>query len=71
MQSQQDTSEESVMRQRSEPEAAQREHERQDTPYVQVQPADSAATSASALQAVQDALDLRDNGGDVPAGDEE
>jgi hypothetical protein len=39
--------------------------------YPQVKPADPAATSASALQAVQFALDRRDNGGDTNAGDDE
>ncbi len=39
--------------------------------YPQVKPADPAATSASALQAVQVALDRRDNGGDAHTGDDE
>ncbi|HET9897404.1 MAG TPA: hypothetical protein VFQ44_20935 [Streptosporangiaceae bacterium] len=36
-----------------------------------VQPADSATTSTSALQAVQVALDRRDNGGNSRTGDDE
>jgi hypothetical protein len=47
---------ENVMRQRS---------------YPQVKPADPAASSASALQAVQVSLDRRDNGGDAHTGDDE
>jgi len=40
--------------------------------YPEVQPADPADSSASALQAVQVALDRRDNGGDASStGDEE
>ncbi|HUC57819.1 MAG TPA: hypothetical protein VMA95_10480 [Streptosporangiaceae bacterium] len=39
--------------------------------YPQVKPADPAATSASALQAVQRSLDLRDNGGDTHVADDE
>jgi hypothetical protein len=39
--------------------------------YPHVEPADSAASSASARQAVQVALDRRDNGGDAHPGDDE
>ena len=38
--------------------------------YPEVRPADPAVTSASALHAVQVALDRRDNGGDAKASDE-
>ncbi|HVB44795.1 MAG TPA: hypothetical protein VNF47_19115 [Streptosporangiaceae bacterium] len=39
--------------------------------YPEVQPADPADSTASAQQAIQVALDRRDNGGDVrTAGDE-
>jgi hypothetical protein len=39
--------------------------------YPPVEPADSATSSASALQAVQVALDRRDNGGDAPTDDDD
>lgn len=54
------------MRQRTNPEV-----KRRDDRYSQVQPADSATASASAQHAIQVALDRRDNGGDVPASDDE
>ena len=59
------------MRQRGNPEVKNPEHKRQQTRYPHVQPADSATSSASALQAVQFSLDRRDNGGDVHTGDDE
>jgi hypothetical protein len=52
---------ENVMRQGSYPRVKYRHRE----------PDDSASSSASALQAVQVALDRRDNGGDVHADDDE
>jgi hypothetical protein len=39
--------------------------------YRHSEPDDSATSSASALQAVQIALDRRDNGGDVHTSDDE
>jgi len=39
--------------------------------YRQVKSDDSASPSVSALQAVQVALDRRDNGGDARTGDDE
>jgi hypothetical protein len=52
---------ENVMRQGTHPRVKHRRCE----------PDDSATSSASALQAVQIALDRRDNGGDAHAGDDE
>ncbi len=57
--------------QRTNPQRTNPEVKRQDARYAQVQPADSAASSASAQHAIQVALDRRDNGGDVHTGDDE
>ncbi len=59
------------MRQRTYPQSRRPDDQRPDDQRPDVQPADSATSSASALQAVQVALDRRDNGGDTQTGDDE